>query len=276
MRRIALTVLLLGISQWSSAGLFSDDEAHKKIGDQQKLIQALETRLAIAEGQVQTQTKGLMDLLAQLDALRSEMGRLQGQNEVYAHDIESTQKRQRDLYVDLDGRLRKLERAASEAEKPAAQPPAPTSMGEAAPAVAPPVAAAPPVVQPPSSPADETKAYEAALNQFKVGNYQGAIASFQQFVAMFPGSPLASSAQYWVGNSYFNLRDYKSAIAAQQKLIGQYPASPKVPDALLNVASCQQGLGDLNGARRTLEELVAKHPISNAADIAKKRLANMR
>lgn len=271
MRRAALAVLLLGISQWSAAGLFSDDEAHKKIADQQKVIQALETRLAVLDGQVQTQTKGLMDLLAQLDTLKSELSRLQGQNEVYAHDIEATQKRQRDLYVDLDGRLRKLERAAVEGEKPAA----PAAPGADAPP-APPVAAAPPVAPPPPALGDESKAYEAALNQFKVGNYQGAITSFSQFIAAFPASSLASSAQYWVGNSHFNLRDYKAAIAAQQKLIAQYPTSSKVPDALLNIASCQQGLGEMNAARRTLEELVAKHPISNAADIAKKRLAGMR
>lgn len=275
MRRAALAVLLLGASQWSAAGLFSDDEAHKKIADQQKQIQALETRVMTAEGQMQTQTKGLMDLLAQIDALKAELGRLQGQNEVYAHDIEATQKRQRDLYVDLDGRLRKLERTAVpvEADKSSVPPPS----GEA-PVGAPPVAAVPPAAVPSPPPAlgDESKAYEAALNQFKVGNYQGAVVSFQQFIAAFPGSTLASSAQYWIGNSYFNLRDYKSAISAQHKLISLYPSSSKVPDALLNVASCQQGLGEMSAARKTLEELVAKHPISNAADIAKKRLANMR
>ncbi len=271
MRRTALAVLLLGISQWSAAGLFSDDEAHKKIADQQKQIQSLETRLSIAEGQAQTQTKGLMDLLAQIDALKTELGKLQGQNEVYAHDIESTQKRQRDLYVDLDGRLRKLERSAVETDKPVT-PPAIGEAPAATPVVAPPSAGAPPA----APVGDESKSYEAALNQFKVGNYSGAVVSFQQFIAGYPGSTLAPSAQYWVGNSYFNLREYKSAIAAQQKLISQYPTSSKVPDALLNVASCQQGLGDTNAARKTLEELVAKHPISNAADIAKKRLANMR
>jgi tol-pal system protein YbgF len=265
MRRAALALLLLGTSQWCAAGLFSDDEALKKIADLQQQVQTLETRLTAAENLTRTQTKGLLDLVSQIDALKADLNKLQGQNEVYAHDIETTQKRQRDLYADLDGRLRKLERGSTQAEaadKPAAG-------GE------PPVAAAQPP-HPAANPGDESKAYEAALNQFKVGNYQGAIAGFQSFSSAFPNSSLTPSAHYWMGNSYFNQHDYKNAIASQQKLIGQFPASPKVPDAMLNVASCQQGLGDIAAARKTLEELVAKHPISNAADLAKKRLAKLK
>ena len=271
MRRTALALLLLGASQWCAAGLFSDDEAHKKIADLQQQVQMLEARLSAAENLARTQTKGLMDLVTQIDVLKTELSKLQGQNEVYAHDIDTTQKRQRDLYADLDGRLRKLERGgmpAESADKPADS--KPVGMGEAVlPAAAPPS-------QPVVASGDESKAYETALNQFKVGNYQSAVASFQGFVASNPNSTLTPSAYYWIGNSYFNLRDYKSAIASQQKLISQFPSSPKVPDALLNVASCQQGLGDVAAARKTLEELVAKHPISNAADLAKKRLANLR
>ncbi len=267
MRRAALALLLLGTSQWCAAGLFSDDEAHKKIAELQQHVQVLETRLVEAENQTRTQTKGLMELVSQIDTLKAELSRLQGQNEVYAHDIETTQKRQRDLYADLDGRMRKLERGGSSdnADKPAGSGEQSDSTGQPS-----------QPSQGAASSGDESKTYETALNQFKVGNYQGAIASFQGFVASYPSSSLTPSAQYWIGNSYFNLRDYKSAIASQQKLVSQFPTSPKVPDALLNVASCQQGMGDAAAARRTLEDLVAKFPISNAADLAKKRLANLR
>lgn len=274
MRKLALALLLLGTSQWCAAGLFSDDEAHKKITDLRQQVQVLETRLNAADELARTQTKGLLDLVSQIDALKAELSKLQGQNEVYAHDIETTQKRQRDLYVDLDGRLRKLERSVVQAEA-AEKLAAATGAGE------PPADALPPAlpVQPApaaASPGDESKAYETALNQFKVGNYQGAITGFQGFVGSYPSSTLTPSALYWIGNSYFNLRDYKNAIASQQKLIGQFPTSPKVPDAMLNLASCQQGLGDAGSARKTLEELVAKYPISNAADLAKKRLSHLK
>lgn len=258
MRRAAFfLVLFLAGSPWCSAGLFSDDEARQKIADLQQQTQTLEGRVASVETTVRSQ--GLVELLSQLDALKVEIGKLRGQLEVQAHDIETTQKRSRDLYVDLDARLRKLEGG----------PPAPA----AAAAAGEQNTSAVPQSSPASAAADEGTAYEAALNLFKIGNYQGAIAGFQNFLGAHPDSSLAASAQYWIGNSYFNLRDYKNAIASQQKLVSQYPASQKVPDAMLNIASSEQGLGDIAAARKMLEELVAKFPLSNAADLAKKRLA---
>ena len=107
MRRLALFLtLFLGCASLSTAGLFSDDEAHQKITVLQKQIQGMEEHVAQMENTARTQGVGL---LSQLDALKSELATLRGQVEVHAHDIETTQKRQRDLYVDLDSRLRKLE-----------------------------------------------------------------------------------------------------------------------------------------------------------------------
>lgn len=260
MRRLALFLtLFLGCASLSTAGLFSDDEAHRKITALQQQIQGMEERVAQMENTARSQGVGL---LSQLEALKSELTALRGQVEVHAHDIETTQKRQRDLYVDLDSRLRKLEQSGGPAADASGQadPAKPASSDQA------PVAGA--VV------ADESKAYDAALSLFKAGNYQGAIDGFQSFVGAHPNSQLASSAYYWIGNSYFNLRDYKNAIASQQKLVSQYPNSSKVPDALLNIASSQQGLGEASEAKKTLKSIVAKYPLSNAAELAKKRLAS--
>jgi tol-pal system protein YbgF len=259
MKRVALFLTLtlsLGWASWCSAGLFSDDEAHKKIEALQKQVQAMEERVAQMENAAKAQGVGL---LTQMEALKSDLAALRGQVEVHTHDIETTQKRQRDLYVDLDSRLRKLERVGGAAEGQAE----PTKSEASQPA-----AAAAEAV------GDETKAYDAALALFKAGNYQGAITGFRDFANAHPNSNLAPSAYYWIGNSYFNLRDYKNAIANQQKLVSAYPSSPKVPDALLNIASCQQGLGEASAARKTLENIVAKFPLSNAAELAKKRLAH--
>lgn len=259
MRRLALFLTLsLGCASLSNAGLFSDDEAHQKITVLKQQIQGMEERVAQMENTARSQG---VSVLSQLDVLKSELATLRGQIEVHAHDIETTQKRQRDLYVDLDSRLRKLENVGVVAADTPGQADSakPTSSDQT------PVGA---VV------ADESKAYDAALGLFKAGNYQGAIDGFQSFVGAHPNSQLAPSAYYWIGNSYFNLRDYKNAIASQEKLVSQYPNSSKVPDALLNIASCQQGMGDASAAKKTLGSIVAKYPLSNAAELAKKRLAS--
>lgn len=275
MRRLALLPALL-LAGSCYAGLLSDDEAHAKIGELQKQqgqlqekLQSLETRLA---GQEKAQRAQGMEMLSQLEAMRNEMAKLRGQIEEHAHGIEATQKRQRDLYVDLDSRLRLLE------QQRAAQPVVPPVVEEgksgkgkksSAKAAEVPVDAAPAM----ADPVAEGKAYDAAFNLFRVGNYQGALAAFQSFIQSYPKSPLAPSSQYWIGNSYFNLKDFDAAIASQQALISQYPKSPKVPDAMLNIATCQQNQGDMDAARKMLEDLVAKFPLSDAGEKAKKRLA---
>lgn len=264
MNRFALfLILFVGGTSSCFAGLFSDDEAHQKIAALQQQIQGMEGRVAQMESIARSQGVGL---LSQLDALKSDLAALRGQVEVHAHDIETTQKRQRDLYVDLDSRLRKLERTGGSASDASAQAdPGKQAVPESAQASQSIVIVV-----------DEPKEYDAALALFKAGNYQGAIAGFQRFISAHPNGQLAPSAHYWIGNSYFNLRDYKNAIASQQALVSQFPDSAKVPDALLNIASCQQGLGEATAARKTLESIVAKHPLSNAAISAKSRLSKIK
>lgn len=256
-RTLAALFLLAGAACPAYAGLFSDDEAHRKIAELQQQVaqhqqqtQQLEARLASLEAALRAQG---LDLLAQLEAVRTEMAKLNGQAEVHAHDIEAAQKRQRDLYADIDGRLRQIERAA-------AAPPAAEAVAKAEPVDA----------------AAENRAYDAASSLFKAGNYVGAIAEFQNFLRLYPSSSLAPAAQYWIGNAHFALRDFQAAIASQQKLLSTYGASPKAPDAMLNIASSQLEVGDSAGARKTLEALVAKHPTSAAAELARKRLANLK
>ena len=115
------------------------------------------------------------------------------------------------------------ENEASTAAAPISAPPAAADTGVPAggDAVAVPGGAVAPTVAPPALPtsANEQRAYDAALDQFKRGDYAGAIAGFQSFVKSYPRSPLAASAQYWVGNAQFARKDYRSAIASQRQLI---------------------------------------------------------
>jgi tol-pal system protein YbgF len=260
-RFVLLLLLVVSATGAASAGLFTDDAAQGKIARLQQQVLQLQQQVQDIQGRLakleNSQGKGLVDLLAQVESLQADVAKLRGRLEVQTHDIGANQKRQKDFYVDLDTRLRRLEK-----------------LGAGAAVAAPgPVTAAQPA---PADPAEEARGYAAVLNMFKIGNYQAAIAGFQDFIKRYPGSKLAPSAQYWIGNSYFALRDFKTAIANQQKLISLYPSSRKVPDAMLNMASCQLEMGDTDAARKTLEQLVAKYPISSAAELAQKRLGRIK
>lgn len=279
MRKHALLGLcLLVTSQLSWAGLFTDSEAQKKIVDLQQQNQQLQQRIAALEERVTKldallRSQGLVDLLQSVEGMKNDLASLRGQLEVNTNGVETTQKRQKDLYVDLDNRLRKLERVET-APPPSDASVAPSGPYDARPST--PNAPGPAINAAPGDPAAESRSYESAFNLFKIGNYPAAIAGFQSFLRAYPNSPLAANSQYWIGNAYSALKDCKTALASQQRLISTYPNSPKVPDAMLNMASCQVELGDKNTARRTLEDIASRYPLSPAADTAKKRLNNFR
>jgi tol-pal system protein YbgF len=248
----ALALVAAFGSGTASAGLFDDEQARKQIIDLTNQVrtqdEAYAARLAKLDSESEQRGRAILDLSNQIDGLKAEIAKLRGQLEVLLNDADASQKRQKDFYVDLDNRLRTLEKSTVA--------PGGTTTAEGDPA--------------------ESKVYESALNQFKIGNYQGAIAGFQTFIQTWPSSANAPSAQYWIGNAYFALRDYKGAIAAQQKLIAAWPDSAKAPDAMLNLASSQLELGDSKSAKRSLDSLLARYPASPAAETAKQRLARMK
>ena len=254
LRSLALAGLLASVLAPQTAlaqGLFDDNEARRRIEVLRQQVEssqkALEERLAKAETAAADRS-ALLELSQQIAAMRDELARMRGQIEVIANQVEGADKRTKDLYLDIDTRLRKLEQVSEKAaEKPAASP------AEAS--------------------AAENKAYQAALDQFKLGNYALAVSAMQGFLVTYPSSPLASNAQYWVGMAYSGQRDYKNAIAAHRKLLASWPDSDKAPDALLSIASSQETMGDRKSAQNTLREVIAKYPASSSAAAAKQRLA---
>ena len=292
--RIAIAgVALLWGTHAAHAALFDDEEARRRIDATNQRLSTMQRqiddRLLLLEQQAKS--GGLADLATQLQLLQGDIAKLRGQLEVVTYEIEQAQKRQRDLYVDLDSRLRKIETAQAAAASPPADAANPanaasaTTANTSAPAgatppaaTAPPPAAAPsvvataPPVRNPGEGIAEQRAYDAALDLFKRGDYQGAIAGFGTFTKTYPRSALVPSAQFWIGNAQYARRDYRASINTQRQLLKDYPDNGKAPDALLNIASAQADMGDNAAARRTLEELIAKYPKSDAGTRARQRL----
>lgn len=239
---LALLLATAGMQQ-AHAGMFDDDEARRQISD-----------LTIKTNErLDSTAKAQFDLLNQIQSLREESARLRGQVETLTYELESAKKRQQDFYIDLDGRLRKLEPQA-----PQAADARPAEDGKPAKAAA--------------DPGAEAHDYEAALNYFKGGKLKEAAGAFEAFTKNYPDSSLAPSAQYWLGNAHFALRDCKKAIDAQKIVVAKWPSHAKAPDAMINIATCQQELGDAKGAKATLEAVLIKYPDSASAATAKTRL----
>ena len=241
--RLLPLLLLLAVLP-ARAGLFDDEEARKR-------LEALKAEVNERMVKLEAASRGQIELANQIEALQAEVARLRGQVEVLTNEIESTQKRQKDFYVDLDNRLRKLEPQAGAEGKPADAKPA-------------------------ADPAAETRDYEAALNLFKAGKHKDALNAFLAFIKTYPASPFLPSAHYWAGSAHYQIGEYKKAMELFAKLAATWPDDAKAPDALLGQANCQQESGDAKGSRKTLETLVAKYPASAAATVAKQRLTKKR
>jgi tol-pal system protein YbgF len=238
----AITAVACMAPLQSQAGMFDDDEARRAILDIRARIEALNNRV---DGKAD---KGVaLDLAGQNEQLRGEIARLRGQIEVLTNELANEQRRQKDFYADLDGRMRKLEpqRMTVDGQEVDVQ-------------------------------QAEQQAYDAALAQFKAGDYKSAAQSFAAFVRSYPKSGYAASANYWLGNAYYAQRDYRNAIAAQQVVVTSYADNPKAPDAMLNIASCYTELKDKAAAKKALETLIAQHPDSNAAQTARQRLVALK
>lgn len=226
----------------AQAGLFDDDEARRAVLDIRARLDAMSARI---DGKADKTTN--LDLAAQNEQLRQEIASLRGQIEILSNDLANEQRRQKDFYTDLDNRLRKLEpqRMNIDGQEVDVQ-------------------------------TDEKRAYDAALGEFKAGDYASAGASFSSFLKRYPRSGYAASAHYWLGNTYYAQRDYRNAIASQQTVIKSYPDNPKAPDAMLNIASCYTELRDKANAKKSLNALIAQYPNSPAAQTAKERLTSLK
>ena len=241
MKRLLPLAALLALTSAgpAQAGLFDDAEARRQVNE---LRQEFESR-------IESTSRGQLELANQNEQLRGEIARLRGQIEVLLNEVESLKARQRDFYVDLDDRLRKIEGG------PAAGAPAESAATT------------------PADPAAESADYEAALGLLKDGKHREALAAFERFAAKYPAGSFTPGAHFWAGNAALQTKDLAAASKHFDTVLTKWPQDPSAPDAMLGLANSQQATGDAAATRRTLQNLVDRYPQSNAAQIARQRLA---
>ncbi|MBF0190466.1 MAG: tol-pal system protein YbgF [Magnetococcales bacterium] len=161
--------------------------------------------------------------------------------------------------------------AAPPSASAAAQAPAAPRPATAAPAPAP---ASPSAAKPATPVASGTpkEIYEAAFQQLKQGQYDGAKAGFQNFLKVHGKDPMADNAQYWIGELHYVQRQFPEALMAFNQVLLRWPNSGKVPDCLLKIGFSFYELNDMENANTSLQRLVKDFPNSSPAAVAKPRL----
>jgi tol-pal system protein YbgF len=252
----------------------------------------LEQRVAKMERMLESGT--LLKLLQSVEELKAEVRDLRGQLEQQQFALSQMTDRQRELYLDVDRRMQRMEAggaaigaaaagsAATTTAPPTGTATPPVSAASAASTTAPTGAAAAgaaaQVSNAPASadPVKEQQAYQAAFNLLKAGRYDQAAKSFQTFLDEYPNGKFTDNAQYWLGESYYVTRGFDSALREFTKLVNEHPDSQKLTHAQLKIGYIYDELGQKDKAREVLTGLVKNHPQSTAAGLASKRLERMR
>lgn len=234
---------------------------------------SLADRMTALEQQA-ANNRGNVDLLNQVTELRGELQALRAQAEELQHQNEQLRATGRSQYLDLDGRINRLE-GGTTVSPPATA--APAAAGK-------PASAAASAALPDSKPsvygdagalartADERGAYETAFNALKGGQYAQSAQLFQGFLAAYPNGAYAPNALYWLGESYYVTQNYTLGQAQFQALLDRYPTHDKAPGALLKVGLCQYGQKQFDAAQKTLGIVASRYPGTDAARTAQDRL----
>ena len=234
------------------AALFEDTDARKKLQEMQLKETELETRIVNLEAVVKSGS--LNDMLNQIELLKQDVSKLRGDMETLRHLNATVEQRQKDLYQDLDGRLRRIEEKST-----AGSLPTPNKVAETPPM---------PEIKAPS----DQEVYDQANALLDGLKNKEAFQAFTDFIKQFPNSVLLPDAKFGLANAQFNLKNYKATIGTYQKLLDQHPDFAKNPEALLGLANAQIQLALIPEAKKSLKDLIKKYPKSDVIQNAQKRL----
>jgi len=254
LRALATAAMLAASLSSAHAAIFEDGEARRAILEMRQRVDGLQlSQQRSAEevrklGEENAQLRrSLLDLQTQIETLRAEQAKLNGQNEQLLRDVGELQRRQKDIAQGVDERLRQFEPIKVTVDGREFQ----------------------------ADPA-EKRDFEAALAVFRSGKFPDASAAFAAFVRQYPRSGYVPSARFWLGNAQYATREYKEAIGNFKQMLTEAPTHARAPEAALSIANCQIELKDTRTARKTLEDLLRAYPQSEAAVAAKERLSRLK
>ena len=251
MKRFAISQLILVLL----SGCASNSDVEQNRIEIQQVSQQASQRLSQIEAKLSNDR--LLDMVNQLEEMKSQIAKLSGETDVINYNLLNTQKRQMDLYTDLDTRLAKLETDTASAPVSAM---APAGSGDAS---------APATAQP------AMRDYQQGLTLLRQRNFKASIPVLEQFIQQNPSSPQVVDATFWLGVAHTALKQYDTAIQIHRTFVQDFPNNPKAPDALRNIASCQLELSQQDQAKVTLKHLIRVYPNSDAANKARQILKTL-
>ncbi len=259
----------------------------------------------------QPSNNAMYEIFGRLEQMQIELQQLRGLVEEQSQTIRELEKRQNNIYSDLDNRLQEassyknkkrsrivaLEGVRNTGVSGVAQdtnrhagtpnnrmtnrplPPGDKYIAKTPATIPPPMTNDPKKVDKfnnRSEPIDNQKEmYFSAYEMLRNGHNIKAIEKFKGLLNKYPDGKYASKSQYWLGEAYKVTNNISAAKRAFAKVISHYGRSPKVPDALLKLGYIELEQNNKVSARDHLTKITVSYPDSTAAHLAKKKLLQM-
>ncbi len=117
--------------------------------------------------------------------------------------------------------------------------------------------------------------YSAVYNDYLMGNYDLAVAGFQDFLITYSDSEYSDNASYYLGVCYYQKKRYEPAIQAFNQVINLYPRGDKAAPSYYKKALALGDLQKHSEAIETLKKLVTIFPESQEAKMAEHELEKL-
>lgn len=203
--------------------------------------------VVVQPAETEPQIAGLTDRLNDLD---HSLTRLNGENDVFRHDLDEARREDLDLHTANDAlkaKVSALEREVLALATPQAPPPPPPAAASAAPA---PTAA---------------EAFANARALMQSGDNASAQAAWQAFIDKYGDTPRGAEARYFLGRVLLDQQAFADAATAEIGAIRGWPQTTWAPAAVVDLARALVGMNKNQDACETLDELAKRYPKATAS-----------
>jgi tol-pal system protein YbgF len=237
----------------------------KRTASSKEEVQNVNQRIA---DQTETLLKSNVTLVTKVDQMEERMQNIQGGVEQSTYRMERMAQQVTQTQRDIED-LKRAQAAAAAAAAAAATPAAQSTVpaGGSSSEITVPADTAPT--------ADSAMTYQEAYRDYQRGNFDLAIAGFQDFLKQSPSSQLADNAAYWIAESLFSQKKYREAIQQFDSVVTNYPKSDKVAGSLLKKGYAYISVGERAQGVVQLQYVIHEHPASQEAALAKQRLKQL-
>jgi len=263
-----LTVAVLALWLAGCVTTQKDKEMQTSVSDLQQRLETLERENKDLKNRFDQSTRVAGDAVIGFENLQNEVQILAGRFDEVAQSSKMTEKQLAAIRLQLANELRRQDQRLSVLEGKAGIKDAERGNLDNFGAVTP---GGEPVEK-----LSEDDVFQQGLALFNQGNLEAAKAKFQEFLAQFKQSKKRDEAQFYIAECNFKQNNWMDAILEFDNLTSKYPKSKRVPAAYLHTAIAFYESGQLDNAKLYFEKVVELFPGSKEAQIADKKLKQMK